>query len=204
MRPQQPAGEVEIVTTGLLLRPLAAADAPAVAEQCADPLISETTLTVPRPYSLEDASRFIEFSRAARERGEMLGLGIFDDGDGRGAPWRLVGTCGLVFTPRDRRAELGFWIGVPFWGRGYATEAAGAIVDFGFRVLALERIHAGHFAGNEASGRVQHKLGMVREGVLRKHHVRFGERRDLVVWAVLREEWLARHPEPFAAWRPLS
>ena len=63
----------------------------------------------------------------------------------------------------DRRAELGYWIGVPWWNRGYATEAGRALLDFGFGTLGLHRIMAHHMMRNPASGRVMQKLGMTRD-----------------------------------------
>lgn len=83
-------------------------------------------------------------------------------------------------------------MGVPYWGKGYTTESAGAVLDYGFDGLGLARIWAGHFAGNEASGRVQQKLGMTREGVLRKQLKKDGAYIDDVVHSITREEWEAR------------
>ncbi len=85
-------------------------------------------------------------------------------------------------------AELGYWVGVPYWGRGYATEAAAAVVEFGFRVLALERIWARAFARNPASSRVLEKIGMAHEGTQRKGIRKNDELLDTQLYAILRED----------------
>ena len=72
-------------------------------------------------------------------------------------------------TPAHQHAELGYWIGVPYWGRGFATEAAGAVAALGFESLGLHRIFAHVHAGNIASQRVLEKIGMRHEGRSREH-----------------------------------
>jgi RimJ/RimL family protein N-acetyltransferase len=90
---------------------------------------------------------------------------------------------------RERRAELGYWLAAATWGHGIATEAVRALVDFGFRELALARIFAHVLDGNAASMRVLEKLGLEREGLLRQH-LRKGRRlRDVVVYGARCEDW---------------
>jgi RimJ/RimL family protein N-acetyltransferase len=102
----------------------------------------------------------------------------------------LMGAVGLTITPAHARAELGYWLGVPYWNRGYSTEAANAIVDFGFTRLGLHRIQAHYLTRNPASGRVMEKLGMRSEGVSR-HAVRKNDRfEDLETYAILADEWV--------------
>ena len=74
----------------------------------------------------------------------------------------FVGVVGLTFSDQGATAELGYWIGQPYWNRGYATEAAQALVDWSMVALRLSRINARHFVRNPASGRVLQKLGMAR------------------------------------------
>jgi RimJ/RimL family protein N-acetyltransferase len=78
------------------------------------------------------------------------------------------------------------------WGRGFCTEAAAAVLDYGFESLGLHRVFASYFARNPTSGRVMEKLGMAREGLLRGHVRKWGVFENLVVRGVLREEWLSR------------
>jgi RimJ/RimL family protein N-acetyltransferase len=90
---------------------------------------------------------------------------------------------------QQNHAELGYWIGVPYWGCGYATEAARAMIQYGFDVLKLNRIQASHFANNPQSGRVLRKIGMQHEGCLRQHYLKWGEYVDSKVYGILRSEY---------------
>lgn len=119
--------------------------------------------------------------------------------EGRGATFavtsresgELVGCMGMGIRKQFGHAEIGYWVGVPFWGRGYATEAGKAIVEFGFETLGLHRIYASHLAGNEASGRVQEKIGMKYEGCLREHYLKWGKWYDAHFRGILVNEWEA-------------
>ena len=99
----------------------------------------------------------------------------------------MIGAVGLRIEREDQRAELGYWIGRPYWNQGYCTEAARAVLDFGFEQLGLNRIYASHFTRNPASGRVMQKLGMTHEGRLRQHVRKWDAFEDVEVYAVLRE-----------------
>jgi RimJ/RimL family protein N-acetyltransferase len=88
------------------------------------------------------------------------------------------------------RAELGYWIGVPFWGSGYATEAASVVIEYGFQKLKLERIFASHFKGNDRSGRVLRKVGMRHEGSVRHGVMKAGKLLDLETYAIERDAGL--------------
>lgn len=99
---------------------------------------------------------------------------------------------GLILDSENNCAELGYWIGKPYWGRGYCTEAARAIVRYGFDDLHLHRIHSSHFASNPASGRVMQKIGMTREGCLRQHIRKWGQWEDVVLYGILRSQWQSR------------
>ena len=86
----------------------------------------------------------------------------------------LLGAIGLRIEREHARADLGYWIGVPYWRRGYCTEAARAIVRYGFTEQGLRRIYAHCFTTNPASGRVLQKLGMTHEGMRREHTLKDG------------------------------
>lgn len=101
----------------------------------------------------------------------------------------LLGVISLTgLHPVHRRAELGYWVGVPYWGKGYATEAARLIIGLGFRE-GLNSIFARFFTQNPASGRVMQKAGMRYEGTLRQHVCKNGEFLDLAYYSILRSEW---------------
>lgn len=176
-----------ILTARLRLRALREADLPRMAELADAPEVYRFTLRIPSPYRLEHARQFMQIQQDSWARGEGLILGIaLRESDA------IMGAVGLEINRPMDRAELGFWIGVPYWNQGYTTEAAGAMLGYGFKHLGLNRIYAGHFAGNDASARVQQKLGMKYEGVLRQALKKDGEYMDDVIYAVLREEFVAK------------
>jgi ribosomal-protein-alanine N-acetyltransferase len=169
-------------TPRLVLRPFRLNDAPAVQRLAGEREVAANTLTVPHPYPDGAAEEWIATHAAGWAAKDVLTLAVTTPGDDV-----LVGAVGLALAMADRRAELGYWIGIPWWNLGYATEASRAIIDFGFTSLGLHRIMARHMARNPASGRVMQKLGMQREGVLREHTLKWGVFEDLVVYAVLSE-----------------
>ena len=101
---------------------------------------------------------------------------------------------GLHIASAHRRAELGYWIGAPYWRKGFATEAASAALAFGFETLRLNRIYAHHFAGNTASQRVLEKIGMRHEGRSRRHIQKWDQFVDVENYGLLAEEFLGGDP----------
>jgi RimJ/RimL family protein N-acetyltransferase len=87
------------------------------------------------------------------------------------------------------QAEMGFWIGVQSWGKGYATEAARRVVRYAFEELKLNRVYAHHMVRNPASGRVLEKVGLKREGLLRQRVRKWGVFEDVVLLAILHDDW---------------
>lgn len=152
-----------IRTRRLTLRLPEFSDAPAIRLACDDPTTRWGIRQLPRPYRLEDAIRFVRRSRTAARRRQSLHLAIaLPNGPLAG----MIGFGQLSVT--DRVAGLGYWIAPAFRRRGYATEAARAMCDVGFRVLRLHRIEASALARNRASLRVLQRAGLQREGVLRQ------------------------------------
>ncbi len=174
-----------LTTARLLLRELRGSDATAVAAGAGDARVARFLIEVPSPYPVGLARRWIHGRSAWWELGRGVTLAIAR----RDAPDALLGSVSLRRHARDRRAELGYWLTAAAWGRGYATEAAAAAIDFGFRQLALARIYAQVIVGNDASMRVLDKLGMAYEGTKRRH-LRKGDRlHDVRFYGLLREEW---------------
>ena len=91
---------------------------------------------------------------------------------------------------------MGFWIGVQSWGKGYATEAAGRVIRYAFEELRLNRVYAHHMLRNPASGRVLEKVGMKREGLLRQRVRKWGVFEDVVLLALLRQDWAMTTGKP--------
>ena len=162
-----------------MLRPFDATDAAAVQRLAGDRQVASTTLTIPHPYEDGIAEAWIEPHAPRCAEKKALTLAVATEADG------LVGAIGLSLKLEHLRAEIGYWIGVPFWNHGYATEAAKALIEFGFDELGLNRIEAHHFTRNPASGRVMEKLGMTLEGVRRQHVLKSDELEDLALYAVL-------------------
>jgi RimJ/RimL family protein N-acetyltransferase len=175
-------------TERLVLRPLRVDDAAAVAAGAGDKRVSRFLLYVPSPYPVAIARAWIEHRIDWWREGRGATLAIAR----RTSPAQLVGTVSLRRFVRDRRAELGYWLAAAAWDHGFATEACRAAVAFGFETLGLARIYAQVIEDNAASMRVLDKLGMVREGVKRKHIVKGGKPRDVVIYGLLRDEWAAR------------
>jgi len=166
-------------TERLSLRPFLLSDATTVQRLAGDRAVADTTLTVPHPYADGMAEAWIATQEGAWTRHEAATLAITEPEVG------LVGAITLRIELPQRRAELGYWVGVPYWGRGYATEAVRAMIAYGFDKLSLQRIYAYHFVRNPASGRVMAKAGMEHEGILRRHFYRWGIPEDVAVWGVL-------------------
>lgn len=166
-----------------MLRPLTVEDAAAVARLAGRREIAHTTISIPHPYSEQQAREWIA-AQTGPAKGIVFAITLKPGCD-------LVGTIGLREIDAEHcQAELGLWIGVEWWGNGYATEATRAILGFGFEHMMLNRIYAHHMVRNPASGRVLQKAGMQREGVLRQRVRKWGVFEDVVLLAILREDWL--------------
>jgi [ribosomal protein S5]-alanine N-acetyltransferase len=173
-----------LTTERLVLRPLTPKDAGAIERLAGAVEVADTTLLIPHPYPAGAAEQFIACARAEWEKGEQYVFAITLRGGGE-----LCGCIGLKVALRHERAELGYWIGVPFWKKGYCTEAARAVVRFAFENLKLNCVNAHHFVRNAASGRVLQKAGMSYEGRLRQHVRKNDGFEDLDCYSILRSEW---------------
>jgi [ribosomal protein S5]-alanine N-acetyltransferase len=149
-----------IYTDRLVLRPFTLTDAPQVKTLAGDREIYETTLFVPYPYEDGMAESWISTHQAGFYEGRGVVFAICL------ASGALIGAISLNKAGLFNAAELGYWIGVAHWNRGYCTEAAKAVVEYGFNILRYHKISARHFVDNPSSGRVMEKVGMKREGLL--------------------------------------
>lgn len=170
-------------TKRLVLRSFDLADAARVKELAGAREVALNTMRIPHPYPDGAAEEWI----SSQEQTLAEGNHAFAIDDGQ-----LVGAIGLHVNQDFDRAEVGYWLGLPFWGRGYATEAVAAILRYGFEELKLNRIYAGYFSRNAASGRVMEKNGMKYEGTLREHVRKWDEYVDIVYHGILRSEWEKR------------
>lgn len=158
-------------TERLLLRPGWGEDAAALHSAIADTAIIRNLLNVPDPYTTEDARAFLANDWDPKQPKFL----IFSRT--RAAP-RLVGGCG-IHQETDGQLSLGYWISRPFWGLGFATEAASAVMRMA-RATALGTIGAGHVVDNHASGRVLAKIGFRPTGRTEKRYS-VGRQRDVDV-----------------------
>jgi len=174
-------------TERLIIRPFQLADAPAVELLAGDARVAETTANIPHPYPEGMAEKWIATHPSTWAARTMVTFAMTVEDE-------LVGAISLRPEMDHARAELGYWTGVPFWGRGVATEGAAAVIAFGFEKLQLNRIYAHHMTRNPASGRVMQKLGMTYEGCLREHSCRRGRIEDLALYGILRNDWQPGSP----------
>ncbi|HEY32229.1 MAG TPA: GNAT family N-acetyltransferase [Dehalococcoidia bacterium] len=174
----------KIETERLRLRPFTLDDAPEVQRLVGDRDIASTTITIPHPYEDGMAEQWISTHQERFDKGEAVPFAIT-----HGKQGYLIGSIGLHIAKEFDRADLGYWIGKPYWNQGYCTEAAQAVIQYGFEVLGLNRITANHITRNPASGRVMQKLGMKHEGYLRQHSKKWGNYDDVEVYRILRSEY---------------
>ncbi len=141
-------------TKRLTLRAPTLKDAKTVAVLANDRRIAENTARIPHPYKTADAENFI--AGANKADGETVFL-IVRNGT-------IMGACGVVVADPNA-PELGYWLGVPYWGQGFATEALHAVIDFAFSEFEHSALHAGARVTNPASRRVLEKCGFQWTGV---------------------------------------
>jgi [ribosomal protein S5]-alanine N-acetyltransferase len=179
-----------LTTERLVLRPFTLADSKRVQELAGAFEIADTTGHMPHPYLDGMAEEWIggHESEFANGEGATFAITLRDTGE-------LIGAIGLTIHSHNQRAEMGYWLGVPYWNRGYTSEAARALIQYAFQELNLNRVYASHFTRNPASGRVMQKAGMKYEGVLREHFVRWENPEDLVYYGILKSEWVSMKPK---------
>ena len=171
-------------TTRLRLRPFTGADADALFALHSNARVLRYWDTPPWSEPAR-AEAFIAKCRQLEEEGSGARLAIERSSDGV-----FVGWCGLTsWNPDYRSASLGYCLGEAAWGHGYATEAAGALLQWAFDTLDLNRVQAEADTRNAASARVLEKLGFVHEGTLREDCIVNGDVSDSWVYGLLRREW---------------
>ena len=178
-------------TARLILRPFAPADAKEVQRLAGSRAIADTTLNIPHPYGNGVAQEWISKHQAVFDEGKGITFAVTRKSDGA-----LLGAISLMNVAAGHQAELGYWIGEPFWGHGYCTEAARAVVAHAFGALGLNRVHSCHFTRNPASGRVMQKIGMKHEGRRRCHVKKWDKLEDLELYGILREDGKASNQAP--------
>jgi len=172
----------ELIGPRVLLRPFAVCDVPAVLAYASDPEVTRHL----QWDAYDDPATAGSFIRSTLNGGEtwFARAIVLREKDA------VIGGADLrVVSPPDRRAELGYGLARAYWGCGYATEAAGLLVRFGFERLGLMRIQAACAVENERSMRTLERLGMRREGRLAQYRWKAGAARDLYLYAITRADW---------------
>ncbi len=174
-----------------MLRPFTLSDAPQVQQLAGDPLVADMTDCLPSPYRDGLAEAWIASLDETFAQGRNATFAVL----GR-AEDRLVGCVELDFNPMEPEAELSYWLGQPFWGHGYATEACRTALRFAFRDCGLQRVFAYHFTRNPASGSVMRKLGMARERFVAQYPLLQNKREDVIVHGLSRKQYESQAPIP--------
>ncbi len=169
----------------LILRPFTLSDAFIVQKLAGNPKIAETTLNIPHPYENGMAEMWIGTHRESFNEGKGVTYAIVNK-DSK----ELIGAIGLMINLVHEKAELGYWIGLPYWGKGYCTEASKLLIDFGFNKLDLNKIYAKALVSNKNSWNVMEKVGMNYEGTLRQEVIKDGIAYDLKSYAILKDEYI--------------
>lgn len=157
-------------TARLTLRPFTPADAPRVALLAGEWDVARMCARIPYPYPVLLAEGWIDMQSASADQLEDFPFAITTAQDG------LIGSCGVTRHGHSEDSppaqdvgdspfwEIGYWLGRPYWGRGYATEASAALMEWALRELGVQAFTAGHYLDNPNSGKVLRKLGFVATG----------------------------------------
>ncbi|WP_306120568.1 MULTISPECIES: GNAT family N-acetyltransferase [unclassified Roseitalea] len=173
-----------LTTERLVLRMPVPDDAEELATIANSREIAEMTARMPHPYTYDDAVRYISAVQNGEVEGYVYAITIAETG-------HLIGMCAVENSPRFGGLQVGYWLGLAWWGKGYASEAASAVVDLAFRVTGTDVIHAGSRTVNPRSRQVLIKQGFEFTGLDEIDTVAAG-RVAIERFRLTRETWLAR------------
>ncbi|HHG86502.1 MAG TPA: N-acetyltransferase [Bacteroidetes bacterium] len=174
----------ELNTSRLLLRKITLADVPALLKYVNHKSITDNILNFPAPYLEEDAVFRLNFVHQGFKNAERYVFAIILKEGGE-----LIGEIGLHLDGAHNRAEMGFWLAVPFWNMGLMTEAVKVVLEFGFEALKLHKIHATHYLDNPASAKVLQHCGMLKEAELKDHYRNGDTYLSVIQYRLTREEF---------------
>jgi RimJ/RimL family protein N-acetyltransferase len=181
-------------TPRLRLRPFTPADADAIFALHSNPIILRYWDS-PAWTDRARTTRFLDICEQMQQEGSGARLAIE-----RAADAAFIGVCNLFnWNPTHRSAKLGYVLDIPAWGQGFATEAAGTLLQWSFNTLDLNRVQAETDTRNAASNRVLEKLGFRHEGTLRQDCIVDGEISDSRVYGLLRRDWTDAAKSPAGA-----
>ncbi len=162
------------------LRPFRRGDELCIAENINDRKIERYTLNIPYPYTLKGARQWVDFNLKLARAREKTQLNLAIDLDGQ-----VIGGIGL-FAMNGHRAEIGYWLGVKYWGRGIVPGAVKTLTRYALKELKLRRVYAKVFVVNKASARVLEKAGYKYEGRLVNDAMKHGRPVDGLLFAKTR------------------
>ena len=169
-----------ITTDRLVLKLFQESDAPTVTRLCNNYNLYKSTLNLPYPYSIEDALGWIANHQEHFDADRLYEFAVTDKESGE-----IYGAVALSNNKNNSNGEIAYWIGEKFWGKGFATEAAEAVVDFAFKEKGYHKVYARYFRSNPASGKVMQKLGMKEEGILTEQVKKEDVFEDLVCYGLI-------------------
>ena len=170
-----------IATDRLTLRPLEEQDAAPMANLANDSRIAERLARLPHPYTLKDAHQFIEYAQKGLQQGTHVNLAVI-----RRADQTFMGVVGL-------EEEVGFWLGLPFWGQGYGKEAIKSLVQFAFFTLQREELSGCALENNTGSRRIFEGIGFIQTGLNEATSVAYQGTKPAVNYALTRTDFIAHY-----------
>ncbi|NOT38951.1 MAG: GNAT family N-acetyltransferase [Alphaproteobacteria bacterium] len=172
-----------IVTERLVLRPFEARDRVRLIKLANNWRVAKNLSTMPFPYTEAAADTWLSMQEGLWAGGKTVTLVIDSGGE-------LIGGIGVGVRDHDEW-EMGYWLGEPYWNRGYVSEAARVLRDYAFDALKLDKIVAGHYPDNHASGAILTKLGFRYTKETMRQSLALGAKVKCLDMALPRERWLA-------------
>ncbi|NTW49371.1 MAG: GNAT family N-acetyltransferase [Chlorobiales bacterium] len=174
-----------LTTDRLILRPITRSDSGAIQASASAREISDTMISIPHPYPDGQADRYISRRLSEMEKG-LAATFVIELKTNH----HFTGIIEIRDIEREyEQAELSFWLAVGSWGHGYISEAIKPVLQYAFMDLQLNRIYAHHMTRNPASGQALKKNGFREEGLLRQRVRKWDVFEDVVLLAILREDW---------------
>lgn len=185
---------MKLITNRLILREINMKDAKSISGNAHDPIIWHFTSSIPYPYTLKDAKKFIrhcEKERRKKQR-ENYELGIELKSEKK-----VIGMISLIRVDKEnKKAEIGYWMGKNYRRKGLVSESEKAILEFGFKKLKLNKIYGFCITKNKGSIKLFKKFCFKKEGCMREHMIRSNKKLgienkkvDVYAWGLLRKDY---------------
>lgn len=167
------------VNEQILLSAHTISDVSQLAERIGHKSVADFTLTIPFPYSVDDAEMFINQAMVQNQGSNQRNWAIRHQTEG------LIGGIGIhyKFGPKSHKDEIGYWLTPDFWGNGIMTEVVGVFVDKMVEMRNLKRIEAPVYTSNSRSSKVLVKNGFLKEGVMQNAYHKNGSYYDAALYA---------------------